>query len=60
MPVTIRDMKLRSFIPPGATLHLEAGLKQHAHESLDLNLETRAAKQVIVTAGLVFKAGDTV
>jgi 3-hydroxymyristoyl/3-hydroxydecanoyl-(acyl carrier protein) dehydratase len=60
MPATIQDMKLRSFIPPGASLQLEARLKQHAHESVSLNLETRSAKEVIATAGLVLKVGDAV
>lgn len=60
MPATIQDMKLRSFVPPGATLQLEARLKQRAQESVTLNLETRTAKEVIATAGLVLKAGDAV
>jgi 3-hydroxymyristoyl/3-hydroxydecanoyl-(acyl carrier protein) dehydratase len=58
VPGIIRDMKLRSFIPPGTTLRLEAKLKQHSLDQASLALETRAAGEVIATAGLVLKVGD--
>jgi len=60
LPATIQDMKLRSFILPGATLQLEARLKQHARESVSLNLETRTTKEVIAIARLVLKLGDAI
>jgi hypothetical protein len=55
----IRDMKLRSFIPPGATLQLEARLKQHSSVSASLSFATRMTDEVIATAGLVLKAGNS-
>jgi 3-hydroxyacyl-[acyl-carrier-protein] dehydratase len=58
VPWTIQDLKLRSFIPPGATLWIEARLKEQSHGSPSLNLETRSGKEVIATAGLVLKAAD--
>jgi 3-hydroxymyristoyl/3-hydroxydecanoyl-(acyl carrier protein) dehydratase len=58
MPEIIGDMKLRTFIPPGKTLRLEAKLKQHLPDRARLDLETRAAEGVIATAALTFKAGD--
>jgi 3-hydroxymyristoyl/3-hydroxydecanoyl-(acyl carrier protein) dehydratase len=58
VPEIIRDMKLRSFIPPGTTLRLEARLKQHSPDHARLALETRAADEVIATAGLALKVGD--
>jgi 3-hydroxymyristoyl/3-hydroxydecanoyl-(acyl carrier protein) dehydratase len=60
VPATIQDMKLRNFIPPGTTLQLDARLKRCAHNSAGLILETRTAKEVIATAGLVLRAGDAV
>jgi 3-hydroxymyristoyl/3-hydroxydecanoyl-(acyl carrier protein) dehydratase len=60
VPATIQDMKLRSFIPPGATLQLEAKLKRCAHDSASLTVETRTAKEVIATAGLLLCVGDAV
>jgi 3-hydroxymyristoyl/3-hydroxydecanoyl-(acyl carrier protein) dehydratase len=58
VPGIIHDMKLRSFIPPGTTLRLEAKLKQHSPDRASLALETRAADQVIATASLALKVGD--
>jgi 3-hydroxymyristoyl/3-hydroxydecanoyl-(acyl carrier protein) dehydratase len=58
VPGIIRDMKLRSFIPPGTTLRLEAKLKQHSPDQASLAFETRAADEVIATSGLALKAGD--
>jgi 3-hydroxymyristoyl/3-hydroxydecanoyl-(acyl carrier protein) dehydratase len=57
---TILDMKLRSFIPPGASLRMEARLKQCSNESASLALETRTGKEMVATSGLVLKAGDIV
>jgi len=56
VPGTIRDMKLRAFIPPGTTLPLEARLKQRLPDSASLTFETRTSKEVIATVGLVLKA----
>jgi hypothetical protein len=56
VPGTIRDMKLRAFIPPGTTLQLQARLKQRSPDSASLTFETRTNKGVIATAGLVLKA----
>jgi hypothetical protein len=56
VPEAILDMKLRSFIPPGATLRLEAKLKQGSPDSARLALETRSAGEVVATAGLVLRA----
>jgi 3-hydroxymyristoyl/3-hydroxydecanoyl-(acyl carrier protein) dehydratase len=57
---TILDMKLRSFVPPGATLRLEARLKQRSHDSVNLALETRTSKEMIATCGLTLKVEDVV
>ena len=58
VPGIIRDMKLRTFIPPGATLSIEAKLKQLSPDRASLTLETRAASEVIATAGLTLIARD--
>jgi 3-hydroxymyristoyl/3-hydroxydecanoyl-(acyl carrier protein) dehydratase len=55
---TILDMKLRSFIPPGATLRLEARLKQQANDSASVALETRTDKEIIATSALVLKVQE--
>jgi 3-hydroxymyristoyl/3-hydroxydecanoyl-(acyl carrier protein) dehydratase len=55
---TILDMKLRSFIPPGATLRLEARLKQQAQDSASVALETRADKEIVATSGLMLKVQE--
>ena len=57
VPGIIHDMKLRSFIPPGTTLQLEAKLKQHSPDHASLALATRAADEVIATASLALKVG---
>jgi 3-hydroxymyristoyl/3-hydroxydecanoyl-(acyl carrier protein) dehydratase len=57
-PATILDMKLRSFIPPGATLHLEALLKQRTDDSAGIALEARTAKEMIATSSLVLKVQE--
>ena len=58
VPGTILDMKLRSFIPPGATLHLDALLKQQTDDSVGIALETRAEKEMIATSSLVLKVQE--
>ena len=58
VPGTIQDMKLRSFIPPGETLLLEAKLKQHSKESASLAIQARSSKEVVGTAGLLLKMED--
>ena len=58
VPGIIRDMKLRTFIPPGATLRLEAKLKHHSPDQASLALETRAADELVATASLALKVGD--
>jgi 3-hydroxymyristoyl/3-hydroxydecanoyl-(acyl carrier protein) dehydratase len=57
-PGIILDMKLRSFIPPGATLRLDALLKQRTDDSVAIALETRADKEVIATSSLVLKVQE--
>ena len=56
VPGTIREMKLRAFIPPGATLQLDAPLKQGSPGSASLTLETRTNKEAIATARVVLEA----
>jgi 3-hydroxymyristoyl/3-hydroxydecanoyl-(acyl carrier protein) dehydratase len=60
MPATIQDMKLRSFIPPGANLQLQATLKQRTEDSARVVLETRSEAQVIATAALLLRPGGRV
>ena len=55
---TILDMKLRSFIAPGATLRLEAMIRQQAEDSATLGLETRIDEEIIATSALVLKAQE--
>jgi 3-hydroxymyristoyl/3-hydroxydecanoyl-(acyl carrier protein) dehydratase len=57
-PGTILDMKLRSFIPPGATLHLDAILKHRTDDSVGIALETRADKEMIATSSLVLRVQE--
>jgi 3-hydroxymyristoyl/3-hydroxydecanoyl-(acyl carrier protein) dehydratase len=52
---TILDMKLRSFIPPGTVLELDAKLKQRSEASAMLALEARTGKDLLATARLVPK-----
>jgi len=56
VPEKIVDMKLRSFIPPGVTLRLDANLKRHSHESAILGLETRTTKEMVASAELELRA----
>ncbi len=52
---TILDMKLRSFIPPGTVLELDARLKQRSEASAILAAEARAGKELLATARLALK-----
>jgi len=52
---TILDMKLRSFIPPGTVLELDARLKQRSEASAMLALEARTGKELLATACLALK-----
>ena len=52
---SILDMKLRSFIPPGTTLRLEATVRQQAKDSATIGLETRMDKEIIATSALMLK-----
>ncbi len=52
---TILDMKLRSFIPPGTVLELDARLKQRSEASAMLALEARAGRDLLATARLVLQ-----
>jgi 3-hydroxymyristoyl/3-hydroxydecanoyl-(acyl carrier protein) dehydratase len=54
----IQDMKLRSFIPPGAVLRLDATLKDCAKDAATVALEARAGQELIATAALALKVGD--
>jgi 3-hydroxymyristoyl/3-hydroxydecanoyl-(acyl carrier protein) dehydratase len=51
----IRDMKLRSFTPPGASLRLEARSSQNSGDGASVSLETRNNNEIIATALLVLK-----
>jgi hypothetical protein len=51
-------MKLRSFIPPGAVLRLDATLKDCAKDAATVALEARAGQELIATAALALKVGD--
>ena len=53
---TILDMKLRSFIPPGTVLELDARLKQRSEASAILAAEARAGRELLATARLALKA----
>jgi 3-hydroxymyristoyl/3-hydroxydecanoyl-(acyl carrier protein) dehydratase len=52
---TILDMKLRSFIPPGTVLELDARLKPRSEASTMLALEARTGRDLLATARLVLK-----
>jgi len=52
---TILDMKLRSFIPPGTVLELDARLKPSSEASAMLALEARTGRDLLATARLVLK-----
>jgi len=52
---TILDMKLRSFIPPGTVLELDARLKPRSEASATLALEARTGSDLLATARLVLK-----
>jgi 3-hydroxymyristoyl/3-hydroxydecanoyl-(acyl carrier protein) dehydratase len=58
MPDTLLDMKLRSFVPPGATLQLEATCKQQTRDSARIGLETRLRGEMVATASLALMAGE--
>jgi 3-hydroxymyristoyl/3-hydroxydecanoyl-(acyl carrier protein) dehydratase len=52
---TILDMKLRSFIPPGTALELDARLKPRSEASAMLALEARTGRDRLATARLDLK-----
>jgi 3-hydroxymyristoyl/3-hydroxydecanoyl-(acyl carrier protein) dehydratase len=52
---TIQDMKLRSFIPPGTVLELDARLKPRSQASAMLTLEARTGRDLLATARLILK-----
>jgi 3-hydroxymyristoyl/3-hydroxydecanoyl-(acyl carrier protein) dehydratase len=54
---TISDVKLRSFIPPGAQLELEAKLGAHTKNSLMMIVETRKEKKLVGGARVLFALG---
>jgi 3-hydroxymyristoyl/3-hydroxydecanoyl-(acyl carrier protein) dehydratase len=60
VPAEIQDMKLRSFIPPGAALQIEARVKQLDRHSASLTLETRTEREMVATASLALRAEETV
>jgi 3-hydroxymyristoyl/3-hydroxydecanoyl-(acyl carrier protein) dehydratase len=55
VPATMVDMKLRSFIPPGAVLRFEATLKQRSEDSAKLMLKTSMGNEVVGSGGLLLK-----
>jgi len=52
---TILDMKLRSFIPPGTVLELNARLKPRSQASPMIAVEARTSGDLVATARLVLK-----
>ncbi len=47
---SVGDVKLRAFIPPGEALELEATLKRHTAESLNIFVQSRNSTRVIGSA----------
>jgi 3-hydroxymyristoyl/3-hydroxydecanoyl-(acyl carrier protein) dehydratase len=58
VPGTIVDMKLRSFIAPGAVLRLEAMLKRQSNDSARLALKTWTDNEIIASGGLILKPNE--
>jgi 3-hydroxymyristoyl/3-hydroxydecanoyl-(acyl carrier protein) dehydratase len=56
----IKNMKLRSFIPPGTVLQLQTKLKQRTDATANLAVETRSGNEVIATTGVLLKPGGWV
>jgi 3-hydroxymyristoyl/3-hydroxydecanoyl-(acyl carrier protein) dehydratase len=55
---SVLDVKLRTFIPPGTTLELEARVDEFSDTSAVLALESRAGKRIVGTARVVLSAED--
>jgi len=53
---SVSNMKLRSFIPPGELLDLEANLEEASAESASVALEARMAKRVVGAAQVRLRA----
>ena len=47
-------MKLRSFIPPGEILELEARLEESSEHAAELRVETRRGKRLLGSARVRF------
>jgi 3-hydroxymyristoyl/3-hydroxydecanoyl-(acyl carrier protein) dehydratase len=56
LPRTISDMKLRSFISPGATLNLEARVTGSSENGLTVATESRIDHRLIGTADIKFSS----
>ena len=56
-PRTVRDVKLRTFIPPGEVLHSEAKLMDGSAENPVISLQTRNGKRTIGTARVELSSG---
>jgi len=52
---TIRDVKLRAFIPPGEILELEAKLNERATDSATVAMEIRKGQKIIGGARIVLR-----
>ena len=56
---TISDVKLRSFIPPGAQLEFEAKLGSGTENSATVIVETRKEKKLVGGARVMFALGGS-
>src|SRR6266404_4320427 len=55
---SVLDLKLRTFISPGATLELEARVEECSETGAVLALESRAGKRVVGTARVILSTDD--
>jgi 3-hydroxymyristoyl/3-hydroxydecanoyl-(acyl carrier protein) dehydratase len=55
-PRTVRDVKLRTFIPPGELLQSEAKMLENSGDGPVISLETRNGRRTIGTARVVLSA----
>jgi 3-hydroxymyristoyl/3-hydroxydecanoyl-(acyl carrier protein) dehydratase len=57
VPRIVSDVKLRTFVPPGATLNLEAKRTGHSDASLAMAVESRIDRRLISSAEILFTPG---
>jgi 3-hydroxymyristoyl/3-hydroxydecanoyl-(acyl carrier protein) dehydratase len=58
LPRVVKDVKLRTFIPPGETLLLEATRTAHCDSSLSVAVATRLGQRLISSAEVRFVPGE--